>query len=75
MESELLSLKEVAKILRISPATVNYYGNIGLFQVAERRGNTRFYEKGDILARFEKIKSLRKQGYSLSLIQRNFTEK
>ena len=71
MEKSLLPLKGVAKLLGISAATVNYYSNIGLFQVSERRGNTRYYDKKKILARFKEIKNLRKQGYSLGLIQRN----
>jgi len=73
MGRDLLSLKEIAKLLEISTATVNYYSNIGLFEVSDRKGNTRYYDKEAILRRYEKIKDLRKQGYSLSLIQKNLS--
>jgi len=68
MDKSLLSLKDVALLLGVSRATVNYYTNLGLFHVVERKGNCRLYSKSDILGRFEKIKLLRKQGYPLQLI-------
>ncbi len=71
MEKRLLTLKEIAKLLGISSATVNYYSNIGLFKVSERKGNTRFYNKKATVSRFKKIKNLRKEGYSLTLIQKH----
>jgi len=68
MESELLTLKEIAKLIGVSVATVNYYTNLGLFQTVDRRGNRRLYSKQAILVRFETIKKMRRQGYSLTLI-------
>ena len=73
MERTLLSLKEIAALLNISPATINYYTNIGLFQVGDRKGNRRLYNKQRILERFEEIKELRKAGYSLGLIRQKFS--
>ncbi len=75
MKKDLLSLKQVAILLGISTATVNYYTNVGLLRVAERKGNSRFYSRKDVLGRFGKIKGLRKQGYSLGLIQQKLLEK
>lgn len=68
-KKEMLSLKDIARLLKISAATVNYYTNIGLFLITERKGNSRLYDKKDTLARFARIKKLRKQGYSLGLIK------
>ena len=73
MENQLLSLKQVAKITGVSPATVNYYTNIGLFKVAERQGNSRFYDRKITLERLRKVKELRKRGYSLSLVKQMLT--
>jgi len=69
MGKGLISLKEVAELLNISVATVNYYTNLGLFRVADRKGNKRLYNKNNIISCFERIKELRKEGYSLSIIQ------
>lgn len=72
MEKTLVSLKEVAQLLGLSAATANYYTNIGLFRISRRKGNCRLYDKDQTLKRFDKIKALRSQGYSLGLIQRQF---
>lgn len=69
MDKKLLTLKEVAILLGLSVATANYYTNLGLFRIEKRRGNCRLYDKVDILQRFDRIKQLRSQGYSLGLIQ------
>lgn len=68
MERDSLSAKEIALLLKISVATVNYYTNIGLFHSEDRKGNKRLYGKARILSDFAKIKALRSQGYSLKLI-------
>jgi len=74
MGNGLMALKDVAKLLGVSKATVNYYTNLGLFHVVERKGNSRLYDKKDLLIRFEKIKQLRKQGYPLQLIHQKMSE-
>ncbi|MFH0935366.1 MAG: MerR family transcriptional regulator [Candidatus Omnitrophota bacterium] len=74
MEKKLLTLKEIAVLMGLSVATANYYTNLGLFRIEKRRGNCRLYDKTDILQRFDKIKQLRSQGYSLGLIQRRLRE-
>lgn len=71
MSEKFLSPKEIASLLGISMATVNYYTNIGLFQSEERKGNMRLYSKAGILKNFSKIKRLRQEGYSLKLIARH----
>lgn len=74
MDKKILTLKEVAVLLGLSVATANYYTNLGLFRIEKRRGNCRLYDKADILQRFDKIRQLRSQGYSLGLIQRRLRE-
>ncbi len=66
---QLLSPKKLAKILQVSTATVNYYTNLGLFKPTDRKGNLRLYDKREAVGIFEKIQQLRKEGYSLRLIQ------
>jgi DNA-binding transcriptional MerR regulator len=68
MGERLLSPKEIASLLGISMATVNYYTNLGLFRSEERKGNMRLYSKSGILKSFARIRKLRQKGYSLKLI-------
>ena len=68
MSEKFLSPKEIASLLGISMATVNYYTNLGLFQSEERKGNMRLYSKAGVLKNFSKIRKLRQKGYSLKLI-------
>jgi len=72
MDRNFISLKEIAQLLGLSGATANYYTNMGLFRISKRKGNCRLYDKDETLRRFEKIKMLRSQGYSLGLIQQQF---
>ncbi|MBL7069463.1 MAG: MerR family transcriptional regulator [Candidatus Omnitrophica bacterium] len=66
---DTVSIKELAKQLKISPATVNYYTNLGFFKIKDRRGNMRLYDKAEISSIFEKVRQLRREGYSLKIIQ------
>ena len=63
-----ISTQKLAKLLGISVATVNYYTNLGLFQVHDRKGNSRLYDKRETASVFEKIQQMRREGYSLKLI-------
>ena len=72
MDSINVTLKEISQLLGLSGATANYYTNMGLFRISKRKGNCRLYDKDETLKRFEKIKMLRSQGYSLGLIQQQF---
>lgn len=74
MESKghLITTTELAAYLKVSVATVNYYTNLGLFKVTDRQGNTRLYDKSEMEAVFKKVHQMRKEGYSLRLIQQRF---
>jgi len=75
MDRRLVTTKELARGLAISIASVNYYTNLGLFDVQERRGNVRLYDLLKIQKRFQKIKDLRRSGYSLRVIQKELNKK
>lgn len=65
----LVPTKELAKSLGVSPATVNYYTNLGFFKVKDRKGIVRLYDMGEVSSVYTRVRELRKEGYSLRLIQ------
>ncbi|MCK5580676.1 MAG: MerR family transcriptional regulator [Candidatus Omnitrophica bacterium] len=69
---ELINVEEVAGLFDISKATVNYYTNIGLIIVHQKKKNKRLYDKEDVSRRIEKIRNMMNMGYTLRLIQREF---
>ena len=69
MTESLVTLEELVKLLGVSSATVNYYTNLGFFKVKDRRGNRRLYEKNEIRELHEQIRKMRREGYSLRVIQ------
>jgi len=64
----LISPKEAAKKFELSYQTLNYYTNLGFFNVIERRGNARMYSEEEIADKIKHIKDLKNQGYPLRLI-------
>ncbi len=68
-QGKYVTTKELAKILGISVASVNYYTNMGLFQIRDRKGNKRLYGRAEVVGVFERIRQFRKEGYPLRLIQ------
>ncbi len=69
MTETLVTAEELVKLLGISSATVNYYTNLGLFKIKDRRGNKRLYEKTEIKELHDQIRKMRREGYSLRIIQ------
>ena len=69
MTETLVTAEELVKFLGISSATVNYYTNLGLFKIKDRRGNRRLYEKSEIKELHDQIRKMRREGYSLRIIQ------
>ena len=68
MEKNLVTSQELAKLLSVSNATINYYTNMGLFNIKDRRGNVRLYEKNETRELYEQIRKMRKDGYPLRII-------
>ena len=64
----LIPSKEIIEKLNISYQTLNFYTNLGLFQVEKWVGNKRFYDEGIVSFRMEQIKKLKEDGYPLRLI-------
>ncbi len=69
---KLINVEEVAKLFNISKATVNYYTNIGLIIVSQKKKNKRLYDVADVTRRIDKIRDMMNIGYTLRLIQREF---
>ncbi len=72
IKSNLITLEEIAKLYRLSKPTINYYTNMGLLSIADKHGNKRLYDKEEIRKRLNKIQELRRKGYNLRLIRRQF---
>lgn len=64
----LISTKEAIKRFDISYQTLNYYTNLGFFNIIERRGNKRMYDASEIEKKIKDITQLKNQGYPLRLI-------
>ena len=75
MMETLVTTEELVKLLGVSSATVNYYTNMGLFKVKDRRGNRRLYEKNEIKELHDQIRKMRREGYSLRIIQERLNTK
>jgi DNA-binding transcriptional MerR regulator len=69
----LIAISDISRLYSLSKATINYYTNMGLLSVAEKQGNKRLYDESDVRKRLEKIKEMRRSGYSLRLIRKQLT--
>lgn len=67
---KLITVDEVAKLFDLSVASVNYYTNIGLINVLEKKKNRRLYDKEDVSRRISKARAMMNMGYTIRLIQR-----
>jgi len=69
----LIGIGDISKLYGLSKATINYYTNMGLLHIAEKQGNKRLYDDHEVRKRLEKIKEMRRSGYSLRLISKQLT--
>jgi len=69
---KMVNVEELAKLLEVSKATINYYTNIGLIEVKEIRRNRRLYDLAEVKKRVEKVREMMKMGYTIKLILREF---
>lgn len=74
MAKNFITVEEVAERFDISKATVNYYTNIGLIQVLQKKKNRRLYDAHDVEKRINKVREMLNMGYTLRLIQREFLQ-
>lgn len=73
--AHLVTTQELSVALNISVASINYYSNLGLFNIEDREGNKRLYDKEKTLSIYKEIRHLRKRGYTLRLIQQKLNRK
>ena len=71
----LLGVRELAKVINVSPSTITYYTNLGLLEVVRIKGNKKLYNKDLMIQRFSAIQKARQEGYSLMLIKKRLVEK
>ena len=74
MAIDLMDIEELSKFLDISQATINYYTNLGLFKIRDRKGNKRLYDRNETKKLHDLIRQLRGEGYSLRIIQQRLTK-
>ena len=72
-KKNLITIDDISKLYGFSKATINYYTNMGLLHIAEKQGNKRLYDDNEVRKRLEKIKEMRRSGYSLRLIRKQLT--
>jgi len=68
MEAKVISAKEMTEKYNLSYQTINYYTNLGLFDVITKKRNVRFYDEGQVKDRLVKIEQMKNAGFSLRLI-------
>lgn len=73
-KGKLISLQEIAERTGTAIPTLNYYTNLGLLSIADRRGNKRLFFEKEILHRLQEIQQLRREGYPLRIIRRRLRE-
>jgi len=71
--NKVISAIEISREFGLSYQTVNYYTNLGFLRVSESRGNKRLYNKTEVEAALQKIRSLKSRGYPLRLIRDELT--
>lgn len=72
-KKDLITIGEISKRYGLSMSSLNYYTNMGLLSIAEKQGNKRLYDENEVSKRLEKIKDMRRSGYSLRLIRKQLT--
>jgi DNA-binding transcriptional MerR regulator len=70
----LISSRELTEKLNVSYQTINFYTNLGLFEIQKRVGNKRFYDEDQTRARIQRILALKEEGYPLRVIVRQFSK-
>ncbi|MDD5439901.1 MAG: MerR family transcriptional regulator [Candidatus Omnitrophica bacterium] len=71
---KLITTKDVVQRYKVSYQTLNYYTNLGFFNIVERRGNKRMYDALEIRQKLDNIRDLKNQGYPLRLIIKKFND-
>lgn len=75
MDSNLITVKEIAQKLDIPFSTINHYTNLGLLRVVAKKKNRRLYDEDEVKERLAKISQLIDEGYPLKLIRRTLVQR
>ncbi len=70
VQSGLVALQELSRQAGMGVSTLNYYTNLGLLQVADRKGNRRLYRESEALRQIGEIRRLRQEGSPLRIIRK-----
>lgn len=73
-QAGFITLQELSRRSGVGASALNYYTNIGLLRVADRRGNRRFYRESESIRRLHEIRRLRQEGYPLRIIRKQLQE-
>ncbi|MBN2120289.1 MAG: MerR family transcriptional regulator [Candidatus Omnitrophica bacterium] len=68
--NKLISTTDIVRKYNISYQTLNYYTNLGLLPVVDKKGNKRLYEERQLRLTLDRINDLKKEGYTLRLIRK-----
>lgn len=68
---DMITVNQLARECKTTYHTINFYINMGLLQVNDRRGNKRYLGKNRALKVMKKVISMRKAGFPLSVIMKH----
>lgn len=68
--NKFIAVKDIEKKYNLSYQMINRYTNVGLLKIAFKKGNIRFYDRGQVENSIKKISNLSKEGYPLVLIRK-----
>lgn len=71
-QGNLISAIEIQREYDIPLSTINYYTNLGILNVFDKKGNIRLYNGNEIKINLGKIAKLKQKGYPMKIIQRYF---
>ena len=72
--TELVTIQEITRSTGVSFSALNYYVNLGMLPVMDRKGNKRLFAKTDTLQRLKQIQRMKREGYPLRIILRHIQE-
>ena len=73
IDQQLVTVKEISEQFNISISVINFYTNLGLLEVYNRkgRGNKRIYLLPSVNQRLHVIQEMKRRGFPLHLIQKS----
>ena len=68
---QIVSAQEISEAFKISVSLINFYTNLGLIEIFDRkgRGNKRYYLLPAVQHRLQVIGEMKRRGFPLRLIQ------